>query len=212
MTVAVVSCVYGATHRRFIERWADAVRALHPAPDDLIVATDTYQNIPGARTIECFSDWKHPQAYYLQRAVTAADTDWVVVADIDDVLHPDALRGIDEVAADVWQFGFVRSDAEVYLPPRLTPAEFLSSDKNVYVGSSAIRTDIFHDCGGYPDVALQDWGLWRRLARHGAVVEPSIRTHFTYMRHPQTRGKTELTAAARAEHLAEMMETELAYA
>lgn len=148
----------------------------------------------------------------MQRAIMAADTDWVLIADIDDVLHPDALEGIDTIAADVWQLGYVRSDAEEYLPPRLTPAELLAANKCVYVGSSAIRTDIFHDCGGYPDIALQDWGLWRRLARHGAVVEPSTRTHFTYMRHPETRGKTELTAAMRAEHLAEMMEAELAYA
>jgi hypothetical protein len=213
MTVTVVSCVYG-DYPRFSGRWARAVGGLDPAPDAVVVASDTNLDIDGAWTIKSVCDWKHPQAYYLQLAITRATTDWVWIVDIDDIPYKDGLDGLEELAdwVDVWQMGFDRSDGETYVPPALSPDEFLASDRNVYVGTSAIRTDIFHDCGGYPDVALQDWGLWRRLARHRAIVESSGRTHFRYVRHPDTRGENELTVDVRPDHLAEMMEAELAHA
>jgi hypothetical protein len=210
--VTVVSCVYGTNYRRFIHRWVDAIASLDPRPDAVIVATDGDTNVPGVKVIESYCHWLHPQAWHLQKAIMAAETDWVWVIDIDDIAKPDGLAGIETVAADVWQMGFDRSDGETYLPPNLTPAEYLASTKNVYVAGSAFRTDIFRDCGGFRDIALQDWGLWRTLARHGATVQASDRTHFRYMRHPLTRGATELTMDVRAEHLAEMMEAEPAYA
>lgn len=212
MTVTVVSCVYGSHYRRFVKRWAEAVAALDPTPDAVVVATDGSIDIPGARVVESFCHWRYPQAWYLQQAISAAQTDWVWIVDIDDLAFPDGLDGLDAVAADVWQLGFERSDGEVYIPPRLSAAEFLASDRNVYVAASMIRTDIFREVAGFADVALQDWALWRRLARHGATVEPSARTHFGYMRHPRSRGATELTLDVRADHLAEMMEAELAHA
>lgn len=212
MTVAVVSCVYGTTHTRFVKRWAAAIQALDPKPDAVIVATDGGIHIPGAKVVESYCHWRHPQAWYLQQAIMAAETDWVWIVDIDDEAYPSGLKGLEDVAADVWQVGFERSDGEKYRPPQLTAAEFLASKQNVFVGASMIRTDIFRDVGGYPDVALQDWGLWRRLARHGATFESSSRLHFAYMRHPRTRAVVELTLDVREEHLAEMMEAELAHA
>lgn len=197
MSVTVVSCVYG-DHVRFVNDWATAVEALKPAPAAVVVK--------GADP--CL--WRHPQAFYLQKAIEAADTDWVVIADIDDLLLPDALAGLDDVQADVWQLGFERSDGERYIPPTLTADQVLALDRNVLVGSSAIRTEAFHAVGGFPDIALQDWGLWRRLARAGMTFESSGRTHFRYMRHEDTRGMVELTTDARPAHLAEMMEAELA--
>mgnify|MGYP001354196753 CR=1 FL=1 len=212
MSVTIVSCVYGDPYKRFVPRWVDAIAALKPGPDAVIVATDGDIDIPDVRVVESFCHWRYPQAWHLRKAVEAADTDWVWVVDIDDLAHPDGLFGIDAVQGDVWQMGFDRSDGLSYLPPQMSAVEFLASERNVYVAGSAFQTDIFHDCGGFPDVALQDWGLWRRLARHGAKVVSSGRTHFKYMRHPLTRGDVELTLDVRPGHLAEMLEAEFAYA
>jgi hypothetical protein len=212
MSVTVVSCVYGEHYRQFVPRWAKAVEDLDPQPDAVIVATDGHVDVPGARVIESFCHWRYPQAWHLQQAIAAATTDWVWILDIDDLAFPDALQGLHDVMADVWQLGNERSDGEKYTPPRMTAAEFLASERNVYVAGSMIRTDIFREVGGFRDVALQDWCLWRTLARHGASVEPSQRMHFQYMRHPKTRGATELTLDVRADHYAEMLEAELAVA
>jgi hypothetical protein len=212
VSVTVVSCVYGDVFPEFIDRWAAAIHALEPAPDAVIVAADRSYYVPNAETVEAECEWKHPQAFYLQTAIAHAVTDWVWIADIDDIAIPNALRGIDTVDADVWQMGFDRSDGEIYVPPLITNEEYLESRRNVYVGSSAIRTDAFDAVGGLADIALQDWGLWRKLAKNGATIEPSGRVHFRYMLHDNTRSETELTLEQRAAHLAEMMESELAVA
>lgn len=193
--VTVVSCVYGE-YQRFIPGWEAAVRALDPAPEAVIVATGGNPR------------WKHPQAQYLLEAFLRVETEWTWIHDIDDLAFPDALQGIDEVAADVWQMGFENSEGERYVVPHLTNEEFLALDQCPYVAGSAIRTDSFFAAGGFQDIAFQDWGLWRRVALAGMNFQTSGRTHFRYMRHPKTRSVTELTPDRRAANIAEMMETE----
>ena len=143
-----------------------AVEALHPVPDEVIVGGPI-------RLGQC--SWRHPQAFYLQKAIEHADTDWVVISDIDDLLYPDALAGLEDVAADVWQMGF-----DDYVVPQLTAEEYLRLEGNPFVGSSAIRVSSFHAVGGFHDIAFQDWGLWRRMARAGMTFESSGRAHFRY--------------------------------
>lgn len=207
MSVTVVSCVYGEHYRRFVKRWAEAVAALDPGPDAVIVATDGHVEVPGAKVVESYCHWRYPQAWHLQQAISAATTDWVWIVDIDDVPFPDGLQGLHDVLGDVWAVGYERSDGEVFIPSR---ADLDASCP--YAAGSMIRTDIFREAGGFADIALQDWGLWRKLARRGAAFTMSGRAHYSYMRHPRTRGATELTLDVRAEHLAEMMEAELAHA
>ena len=195
-TVTVVSCCYG-DYTRFVSAWNESVSALQRQPDARRVCVDNPD-------WDGWCPWRHPQAYLLQQAIEGAETDWVWILDIDDTALPDALDGIDDVQADVWQMGFVRSDGETYIPPTLTADEVLTAERNPFVGTSAIRTEAFHAAGGFQDVALQDWALWRALARNGATFESSGRAHFRYNRHPDTRGETELTIDRRPEHLAEM--------
>lgn len=185
MTVTIISCLYGTTHTEFLPRWLEATdRIPH---DARIVATDR---------IPC--SWRYPQAFYLNWAAYAAQTEWVWISDIDDLPLPDALDGLDEVDADVWLTGFGHPI------PRLTNAEYLASPENVYPGSSAFRTETFRGVGGFPDIAFQDWGLWRRLARAGATFEPSERAHFHYTQHAASRTLTDITHDRREAHLAEL--------
>lgn len=209
MSVTVVSCAYGRTFQAFFPRWWEYVQKLDPAPDRVIVAANPGLPISGPDVVlSRYCTWRHPQAYYLQKAIEMSDTDWVWQVDIDDCAMPDALAGLEKVESDVWQMGFIRSDGESYMPPQISGEEFLASERNVFVAGSAIRVEAFHAAGGFPDVALQDWALWRRLAANGATFESSGRTHFHYMRHRHTRGETELTIDVRQAHLAEMMASE----
>lgn len=201
--MTVVSCLYGHGYERFQRDWILSINHLDRKADDVVLMGDLAAYIPSfSDRVRC--EWKYPQAFWLQRAIESAETDWVWILDIDDTALPDALNGIDDVEADVWAMGYVRSDGEVYVPPPLTANEVLSNPRNVIPAGSAIRTKAFHACGGYLDVALQDWALWRALARNGATFQTSGRAHYRYNRHPATRGETELTAARRAEHMAEM--------
>lgn len=211
MSVTVVSCVYG-DHASFVAGWLEAVNRLDPAPDRIIVASDRALGLPAhVGSVIGETVFRHPQAQYLNMAVGAADTEWVWVVDIDDRPMADALKGLEAVTGDVWMTGFVRYDGEhydEYVPPKLTPQQVLAASTSVIPGGSAIRREAFRDAGGYPDVAFQDWALWRRLARHGASFVPSGRTHYCYNRHADTRSATELTPDRRQAHVAELMEQE----
>lgn len=208
MSVTVVSCVYGDRYDRFITEWALAIGDLDPAPDCVIVASDKTRVIPGAIVVSELCEWEHPQAFYLQRAVMTAGTDWVWIVDIDDLALPNALAGLDEVDADVWQMGYLRDRAEPYIVPQLTGRQYLNMTGNPFTAGSAIRADIFEEAGGFYDVAFQDWALWRRLARVGAVFQSSGRAHYKYRRHPGTRTELELTPDQRARHEEEMTANE----
>lgn len=206
--VTIISCLYGDTHRQFVLDWSGGVKSLDPFPAGItLVACDAPKLVLGG-FVAPPCDWKHPQSYYLQQALERVETEWVWIHDIDDIAYPDALKGIDRVAADVWQLGYRRSDGEVYTPPQRSPDEILNSDKNEFVAGSCIRTAKLREVGGFPDVALQDWALWRRLALAGASVESSDRVHFYYRRHPQARGEIELTLDHREADVREMLDAE----
>lgn len=208
--VSVISCIYGTSHDQFIPRWSEAIRKLNPMPREVIVASDRRRAITWATVVTQPSDevWFYPQPFYLQQALNHVTSEWVWIHDIDDVAFDDALAGVSRCEADVFQFGYHRSDGEVYMPPQLTAGEVLEAERNPFVAGSCIRTEKLREVGGFPDVALQDWALWRRLAHADATFATSDWPRFRYMRHSATRGERELTARDRGRHVAEMMALE----
>lgn len=191
--VTVVSCVYGDGFEAFIPRWAEAIDRLENPPVDVIIGSGS-------------CEWTHPQAFHLTQALAQATTEWIWVVDIDDLAMPDALNGIEAVNADVWMMGYLRlPDELLYLPPLMSNDQILSSHHNQLVGGSAFRRDAFDEVGGFPDVAFQDWALWRRMARHGMRFQMSDRAHFYYNRHSATRSSVEFTYDLRRAQLAELV-------
>lgn len=202
--VTILSCLYGSTHDDYLPDWLGAVGMLNPAPCEVIVATDRYRHLTSILEVSRRRQRGYPQAFHLNSALREVRSEWVWIHDIDDLAFPDALQGIVDIDADVVQSGYERSDGEVYIPPVLANDEILGLDHNPFVAGSFARTDILMDAGGFPDVALQDWALWRRLARMGAVFASSERPRFKYMRHGRTRGARELTPGLRQMHTGEM--------
>jgi hypothetical protein len=208
----IVSCLYGnRDYERFIDRWDVSIHQLTTQPEDVIVATDREYVLPfEQRVSEC--QWRNPQAFYLHDAIMAATSEWVWILDIDDLALPDALEGLEIVDGDVWQMGYQTDDAHGnvsgYAPPQLTAEEYLDQRGNPFTAGSAVRTEAFWRCGGFPDVAFQDFALWRRLALQGARFVSSGRCHYRYTKHPDSRSAVELTTGKRAMHLAEMIESE----
>jgi hypothetical protein len=204
MSVTIISCLYGDTHDRFVGEWLAGIARLNPKPAAVIVATDHPRKLRGAKVKIGACSWKHPQAFYLNTALHHVETDWVWLHDIDDYAFEDALQGLDDVAADVWQMGYERSDGEFYLPPHMDCVEVLAAERNPFVAGSCVRTAALRSVGGFADLALQDWALWRALAREGASFQSSDRTHFYYRRHSQARGERELTVQHRPDDMSEM--------
>jgi hypothetical protein len=204
--VTIISCLYGSSHDDYLADWLNCVGMLNPEPREVIISTDRYRHITTVLEVSRRRQDRssYPQAFHLNHALREVRSEWVWIHDIDDLAFHDALEGIEHSDADVVQAGYERSDGEVYIPPVLDCDEILKLDHNPFVAGSFVRTDILLDAGGFPDVALQDWALWRRLALLGAVFASSDRPRFKYMRHGQTRGARELTIGLRQTHMGEM--------
>ncbi len=201
MSVTIISCLYGRTHDRYLPEWLDGIAAMDPAPTEVILSTDKGRFVPQVNEIthRQSGGWKYPQAYHLTKALGHVMTDWVWMHDIDDIAFGDALEGLAECEADVFQMGYLRSDGEVYLPPVV-----FTGDRNPFVSGSCVRTSALREVGGFPDCALQDWALWIALARAGKTFAASDRPRFYYRRHHEARGQRELTVNERTKHIAEM--------
>lgn len=189
MSVTVISCLYGSTHDRFYMDWLAAVHKLDPAPAEVIVATDRYRHLTDG-VLEVFhrnNSFRFPQAFYLNKALDAVETDWIWQLDIDDLAFPDALADIDLQGVDVFQMGYERSDGLIHLPRADGPL-------NQYVAGSLIRTGAIRHIGGFRDVEHQDSDIWKRLLEVGAVFAAADRPRFYYRRHTDARTEREARA------------------
>ncbi len=195
VSIAAVTAAYG-DFVRFVPAWEEAMYAL--GCDEVLVLTDAAYD-PDTWS---HSAWKNPCAYYFQQIASEARSDWIWPLGVDDMPVSDALDGLGDVDADVWQMGYQQSsDGVVCIPPQRTAGEFLASRFNYFVGGSPYRREMFERCGGYPDIVFEDWGLWRRMARHGARFESSGRVNFHYIRHDKTRSHTSNLSGAETEAL-----------
>lgn len=190
--VTIISCLYGDGFTQFVPRWHQAIQNLNQTVDVRLELEDG----------DC--EWIHPEPFYLNRAWMKTISEWIWIVNVDDIVLPDALDGIDDVEADVWLTGFVRDDGVTHISKPLPNADYLASDTNGYAAGSLVRRSALHRVGGFRDVAFQDWDLWRRLAADGATFSSSGRVNYRYSQHPLTRTNLELTADRRSEHLAEM--------
>lgn len=189
LDVTVISCLYGQTHDLFLDEWLEAVRRLDPSPAEVILATDRCPFIPDVFVVTHRNhDWNYPQAFYLNKALEKVETDWIWIVDIDDLVFPDALKGLEQNAASVIQMGFERSDGEIHLPQWNGPI-------NQYVAGSIIRTEAIRSVGGFRDVEHQDSDLWERLRANGWWFTGADRPRFYYRRHPAARTEREKVAA-----------------
>lgn len=193
-SVAVMAVLYGDGYDQFVDDWYDSLLALDRQPDEIVLHRG--EQWPGER---------YPQARLQNEAVEQVQADWVWPLNVDDVALPDALTGIDTVAEDVWLMGYRTEDGTEYVPSALDNDEYLDLRTNPYPGMSAFRRGTFEWVGGYPLIAHEDWGLWRRVAAAGGAFRSSCRVHSTYRHHPAQRSQTELLTGDSKEMLREVM-------
>lgn len=183
-TVAIVGCIYGEGYGLFLEQWQRAIGRLHRRPDEVVMVDGRLDECP----------WKHPQAYWLNAGAAHASSEWLWFVDVDDLVLPSGLDGIDALTleTDVWLAGFVDSNGRTHVPTALPNLAYQMSSSNGYPAGSFVRRSAFESVGGFDDIAFQDWGLWRKLAAAGAGFRSSGRVNYRRRLHPAQRTVTEL--------------------
>lgn len=184
--VTLITAVYGEDkYFDYVKQWVDAVENLNPKPKKIMVATDNVNKLiplPLGYTIVNMKDkdefvWRSP--YYWNECARLVDTEWIWVLDIDDTFVSDALTMLN-TDKDVVAVG-IRIDKDTsYIPYPMNGIEIADGSVCYLNCGSPIRKSWWKKVGGYPDIALTDWGMWRKLARAGATFNFPNKIGYNY--------------------------------
>lgn len=177
--VTVWTTVFGGYHR-FLPGWLEA--AVAARPDRLLIVSDRELEVP-ADVIVAEPIGRFPEHRFRNLACEAADG-WLWQIDVDDRIMPNALEVLAGRDCDVVIVGYESTAGNRHVPDVLPNREFLEGP-NRYTSGSPFTKRIWAEAGGFPDIALSDWGFWRRCARAGARFEAAGRPCYWYREEPQ---------------------------
>jgi hypothetical protein len=182
-TVGIVAVCY--SYDEYILGWAESIKNLTTAPDKIVLVCAT---APSELPIDVdvrVSDEPFTFGGWLNLAVDACDTDWIVWVCVDDLYRPNALDGIAERTEDVIAFG-MESSLGVWLPV-VSPESILEMNANLIPCGSPFRRSLWERLPFQPQHGpYEDWALWVGFAAIGATFGTSGRIDFDYRWHDDT--------------------------
>ena len=121
-----------------------------------------------------------------------SDSEWLIYLDADDRLGEGYVEAMGEAVGDLRVPRLFIGDVEVDLASR--DIEHM----NPCPVGTAIRREMLLDCGGWPEFrAWEDWALFLRAFRRGAVIE---HTQAVYLAAPSPYGRNSTVTDSRRLH------------
>lgn len=191
MSIGVVTSCYGPDYYGFLDRWSAALLELHTEPDWVTIVHD---GIP-ERLMKLLDRRLHPMwifdnhpvklhpQVHVNTAIEITFTDWIIKADVDDLLLPHALDGWSDSPADVVNFGY-RIGENDHVSRVVAPEVLLQKTDNPLGSCSPFRRWVW-EANQFQDLLFDDWGFWIKAARAGAVFDATNRVDYIYSVHPQ---------------------------
>jgi hypothetical protein len=190
MSVGLVTVAYGTTYQRFLPDWANAVAALETRPDQITIVGDDidFDILYAISTILGDFDYitshtqpkNHPQIL-INEAIEATETDWICKMDVDDLIFPHALTGLNGRDCDVFMFGILVGQKSMF-PSPVDAEAILNSPHNMVFSGSPYRRALW-EANPYRDMIYEDWAFWIEAAKNGARFTPSGRIDYEYRLH-----------------------------
>lgn len=165
--ITVVGFAWGSAYKDEVQGWWDAVQALYPAPDDVVVAFHPeddcgVKHLP-CRQVECLE--RNPTAMVNAASATIKEG-WIVNCAMDDRLYPNALSCIPDEGFEVVAVNIrLMSGGVMHSAPERIASHPMA---NHVMGPSFYTKEIWERTGGLPDVYWGDWGFWWKCHVHGA--------------------------------------------
>jgi hypothetical protein len=176
--ITLWTTVFGDYHR-FLDRWIKA--SVEANPDRILVVSDRPLSID-AEVVVAEPIGPYPEAVFRNAACRHAKDGWLWQIDVDDLILPDALTVLEGRDCDVVQVGWVSMENPDWkdIPSFRSNEDYLSNDNNTFTGTSPFTKDVWQRAGGFPYIAYNDYGFWRRCARVGAKFEFANQVCFQY--------------------------------
>jgi hypothetical protein len=191
MSIGIVTSVYGEAYHDFLLPWSEAILDLNTDPDWITIAHDGVpENIRKKIDQRLDPIWitdntyvnLHPQVH-VNAAIAVTFTDWIIKADVDDLLLPHALDGWQESSADVVNFGYrIGQNDHV---SRKVPGEIIAQKLDNPIGSCSPFRRWVWEMNEFRDLLFDDWCFWIEAAREGAIFDATERVDYIYTVHPQ---------------------------
>ena len=186
--VTVLTATLGRRPRMLAEA-VMSVRAQTVQPLEHIVVDDGSLSVPPIDGVSVLHEQHRGLGGARNAGVAAARGTAIALLDDDDVWHAHHLETVwqamestdaDVVYADCDEIG--RRDGYA-IEVRDFDAQLLERENFICVPATLVRVEPLKAVGGFGDGALEDWDLWKRLARAGARFVHVPRVTVTYRFH-----------------------------
>ena len=187
-TIGIVTACH--TYTQFLERWCAGIRGLRTKPDQIVIAAtnpmDVIAEVEGK--LDAYNVVKAEEPFslggYLNTAIEACDTDWIVWIGVDDRYRPGALDGLKFMSVDVAAMGMQWSAGGEWVPSKVEASHILQVSSNLIPCGSAFRRHLWKRRPFNTDLApFEDWALWVGFAALGAKFGATGRVDFDYYQH-----------------------------
>jgi hypothetical protein len=181
VSVTVATWLYGDHYDQYLPRWLEAINNLNTKPTEIIMMSDQDRKIDGVQVIvyPINKEWNTPNPHYANWVCQNTKSDWVLIADMDDMVMPDVLDGLDTLDADVHLMGIDINGQEKYLPPYLTNEQIATLPACYFCFGSPFKRELALQ-HPFQDTPYGDWIFWRQIARAGAKFAWSGRVGYWY--------------------------------
>lgn len=162
---------------QYCEPWWNAVKATSRQPDKIVIC----HWVPDTAGITKIPDWIEEDrvirlgfpngttnADLLNAALENCGTDWIMLIGLDDEILPDALVQIEEAdaaGADILSTGVRFSNGGEWMGSWDTS---VLAYRPPLPSNCPMRVKTLLDVGGFAEMKYHDWGMWVKLAKHGA--------------------------------------------
>ncbi len=189
-TIGIVTTCH--SYYSFLDGWLASIQELSTKPDQIVIAaTDPdqcsafipakYSNVKVVQGTEPF--WI---ARYLNAAIEACETDWIVWIGLDDRYRSCALDGIRSSSADVVAFGMQFANGTPWIPYNVTAEQILTVRSNLIPCGSPFRRNLWEQIPFQEHLSpFEDWALWVGFAALGARFTATNQIDFDYSQHPE---------------------------
>lgn len=199
--VTCISVVYGDYWDLFSDGWIASIRALDPAPAEVILATDVPRRIDGVRTITIGQ--AHMADYY-NATVAEAKTDWIFGGGFDDPWLPHAMMPVD-TEADAYGYPMFRTglinDTFSY---KGGYDNIINLNHNPMEGGWFYRTELLREIP-FPRVGLLDYAHFLYMRAAAKTIDAGGPPRSTMPRHERAHSMYH-----NAEHEAEIADIKAA--
>lgn len=187
MSVTVATANWNGFWGLYGDRWTECVRAMSPAPDRVIVASDEPLDTE-FEVVPCQTKRLGPMR---NAALEIADTEWFVPSDLDDLPLPNYVKDLYD-DCEIHSYCLKVGDYEHGYRPHDWETAFSVNTANPLVSCSAFKTEMGKKVR-YRDVGWEDWAFWLDMKKAGARVHFDKTVRYIYTHPPGSLSQQDVT-------------------